>query len=150
MWYVIKSKPRQESNLYKLISHYNVFYPRYKKTNPSYAPYFNQYLFLHSNDILKDVNYLKYTRGLHSFLRVNDTYQSISDDYMERLQSFFDDNGVLLPDYKINQKVKLLDPVFKDLEFIVKEQLSTNRLILLTKLFNHKIKLTVSSDNITI
>ena len=95
MWYVIKSKPRQESNLYKLISHYNVFYPRYKKqilhmlltsiNISSFIP----------NDILKDVNYLKYTRGLHSFLRVNDTYQSISD-YMERLQSFFDDNGVLL------------------------------------------------------
>ena len=150
MWYVIKSKPKQESNLYKLLSHYNVFYPRCKKTKPSYAPYFNQYLFLHSDDILKDVHYLKYTKGLHSFLKVNDTYQSISDDYMQHLQSFFDDNGVLLPDYKINQKVKLLDPVFKDLEFIVKEQLSTNRLVLLTKLFNHNIKLTVSSDNVTI
>jgi transcription antitermination factor NusG len=150
MWYVIRSKPKQESNLYKLISHHNVFYPRYKKTNSSYAPYFDQYLFLHSNDILKDVNYLKYSRGLHSFLKVNDTYQSISDDYMERLQSFFDDNGVLFPDYKINQKVKLLDPVFKDLEFIVKERLSTNRLILLTELFNHNIKVTVSSEHITI
>ena len=69
---------------------------------------------------------------------------------MGYLQSFFDNNGVLLPDYKINQKVKLLDPVFKDLELIVQEQLSTNRLILLTKLFNHNMKLTVSSDNITI
>jgi len=150
MWYVIKSKPRQESNLYKLLSHYNVFYPQYKKTHRSLASYFNQYLFLYSNNILKDVNDLKYTKGLHSFLKVNDTYQSISDACMEHLQSFFDNNGILLPDFKINQKVKLLDPVYKDIEFIIKEQLSTNRFLLLTKLFNHNIELTVSRDHVTI
>ena len=69
----------------------------------------------------------------------------IVDNELSQFDLFFANN-----DYKINQKVKLLDPVFKDLEFIVKEQVSTNRLILLTKLFNHSIKLTVSSDNITI
>ena len=150
MWYVIKSKPRQENNLYKLLSHYNVFYPQYKKSTHSLAPYFNQYLFLYSNDILKDVNDLKYIKGLHSFLKINDTYQSISDDCMKSLQSFFDSNGILLPDFKINQKVKLLDPVYKNIEFIIKEQLSTNRFLLLTKLFNHNIELTVSRDHITI
>ena len=150
MWYLIKSKPKQESNLYKLLSNYNIFYPQYKKTNHSLASYFSQYLFLYSNDILKDVNDLKYTKGLHSFLKVNDTYQSISDDCMKSLQSFFDSNGILLPDFKINQKVKLLDSAYKNIEFIIKEQLSTNRYLLLTKFFNHNIELTVSRDNITI
>ena len=150
MWYVIKSKPKQERNLYRLISHYDVFYPQYKKSTHSLAPYFNQYLFLYSNDILKDVNDLKYTKGLHSFLKINDTYQSISDDCMKSLQSFFDSSGILLPDFKINQKVKLLDCAYKDIAFIIKEQLSRNRFILLTKLFNQNIELTVSRDHITI
>lgn len=150
MWYVIKSKPKQESNLYKLISHHHIFYPQYKKTTHSLAPYFNQYLFINSNNILRDANDLKYTKGLNSILKVNDTYQSISDDFMEHLQLFFDNNGILLPIFEIEQKVKLLDPVYKDVEFIINEQLSTNRFILLTKLFNRNIKLTVTRDHITI
>ena len=150
MWYVIKSKPRQESNLYKSLSHYNIFYPQYKKTTHSLAPYFNQYLFINSNNFLKDVHNLKYIKGLHSFLKVNDTYQSISDNLMGYLQSFFDKNGVLSPDYKINQKVKLLDPIYKNLELVIKEQLSTNRFILLAKLFNQNMELIISRDHITI
>ena len=99
---------------------------------------------------VKYSNDLKYTKGLNSILKVNDTYQSISDDLMEHLQLFFDNNGILLPIFEIEQKVKLLDPMYKDVEFIIKEQLSTNRFILLTKLFNRNIKLTVTRDLITI
>lgn len=96
MWYVIKSKPKQESNLYKLISHHHIFYPQYKKTTHSLAPYFNQYLFINSNNILRDVNDLKYTKGLDSFLKVNGPYQAIRHNFMVNLQSFFENDGAIV------------------------------------------------------
>ena len=126
MWYVIKTK------------------------NKSFSPYFNQYLFIYSNDILKDVKDLKYTKSLYSFLKSNNNYQSISGNTIDQLQIFFDVDGVLLPDFEIEQKVKLIDSIHKGIEFVVKEKLSTDHFLLLTKFFNHNVEITASSDYITI
>ena len=85
-------------------------------------------------------------KNIHSFLKVNYTYRSLSNHFMDHLQSLFDNHAVLLPVLKIIQKVKLLNPEHKDIKFIIKEQLSTDRCILLTKSFNHNIELTISYD----
>lgn len=68
-----------------------------KKTAHSLATYFNQYLFLHPNVLLKNINDQKYTKGLQSYLKVNDTYESTSNDFIKHLQLFYDNNRVLLP-----------------------------------------------------
>ena len=105
--------------------------------------------------VLKDIPWFLFlcflsTCGHFLFIKALETAQASVLQPFIYLQLFFDNNGVLLPILEIEQKVKLLDPVYKDVEFIIKEQLSTNRFILLTKSFNHNFKLTVTRDHITI
>jgi transcriptional antiterminator RfaH len=159
-WYALRSKPNRERNLEKWLNDVQVdcWLPaiRVKPTNPRAAkirPYFPGYLFVYIDLDEIGENRLNWAYGAHGLVTLGDAPTPVPDSLIRDLQRHLDSlnirGGLVLPDVKPGDRVRITEGPMRGYEAIFDSRLNgRQRVQILLTLLSHGApqRLRVSPD----
>lgn len=160
-WYVIKTKPNQELRAKKnlLLQGFKIFYPFFSKNNLSkknkkeiclFPSYFFVNFDINKSSWLKIDN----TFGVKELLKAGKNNPTeISSDFILRLKSFCDKEGLVSQNYfdlKKGQKIMLINGPFFNYFAEFLSLSSSQRVLVLLDVFAKKTKISMSRKDIVV
>ncbi|MBU2710364.1 transcription termination/antitermination NusG family protein [Zooshikella harenae] len=156
MWYLLKTKPREEVRAVTHLENQNftVYCPWIDKLDKAgkikKEPLFPGYVFL-NNENVEGINYTKVrsTRGVANFVRFGINHAQASDELIERIKRQED---LLCAEpkekFKINQLVEFKEGPFKYLQGIYLSKSGDERCIILLSFLSRSQKVNVAQKSI--
>lgn len=143
-WYVVKTRPRQES---RAITHlenqsFRVYCPWLIRKDGSREPLFTGYLFIRLEQFAESFHVIRSTRGVQTLIRYGDWWATADDSFIDYLK--FRENGHRnVPLFVRDQAVVFCDGPFKGFEAIYLCPDGEQRALVLLTLLNRKQTLVV-------
>lgn len=156
-WYVIKTKPHRELGVHTALSkaQFNSFLPRirhvqhrFQTTHLNIKPLFPNYLFIHVDFTdPRNINFVKYTRGVSHILCADNTPVPISEEIIHAIQTKMNDQGYVEKPVALKKgdRIRVRSKgILQDLEGIFEKETSDQeRVVVLLNLINHTLKATL-------
>jgi transcriptional antiterminator RfaH len=160
-WYVLTSKPREEQRAYdNLISQgYDIFLPKIAKVikrkvikTLAPQPLFPNYLFIQLDKQVANLNAIRSTRGVGSFVRFGLNHAVIGNDIIEDIKKSIDGNkqGKSLAEllaYCQGDTVKLTQGSLKSLKAIYQGKDGLERSVLMVKMLGQESLVIVKNQD---
>ncbi|PCK33620.1 transcription/translation regulatory transformer protein RfaH [Pseudoalteromonas piscicida] len=152
-WYLVYCKPKQESraraNL--LAQGIEAFYPviNQSKTTSSKVlsqPLFPRYLFVSLDPELSAFSVVKNTRGISDFVRYGANLQLVPASLVSQLMQSKQEFGVC--ELNMGDAVIVQDGCYKNIQALYQEPDGEKRSVLLIKLLNQSIEITIANSAI--
>ena len=151
-WYLIKTKPRQESVAIKNLE--NQEYSTYCATvtiNNKHVVLFPGYIFIHLDKKIENWSPIRSTKGVLNFVRFGLNYAQVPDTVIEFLkanQLVNKEKLINLNKFKSGDKVQITDGVFKNCVAIFKSFKSDERVILLINILGQQQAIDIKQESL--
>ena len=138
-WFVVRTKPRQETKAKLNLENqgFTHYLPELIRDNGKVEALFPGYIFIKNQAGPTPFDKIRSTYGVLNYVRFGDYIAMLNDDVIEALRNR-DESLVRRDIYQANQKVRITDGPFKDLEAIYQCRSGKDRVILLLNLLNSK------------
>lgn len=138
-WFVVRTKPRQEIKAKLNLENqgFTHYLPELIRDNGKVEALFPGYIFIKNQAGPTPFDKIRSTYGVLNYVRFGDYIAMLNDDVIEALRNR-DESLVRRDIYQANQKVRITDGPFKDLEAIYQCRSGKDRVILLLNLLNSK------------
>ena len=153
-WYLIKTKPRQESVAIKNLENqeYSTYCPIVTINNKSIV-LFPGYLFIYLDKKKENWSPIRSTKGVVNFVRFGLNFALVPDTVIEFLKSNQLINKEKLKNlnkFKSGDKVLIKDGVFKNCVAIFKSSKSEERVILLMNLLGQQQAINIKKESVIV
>ena len=153
-WYLIKTKPRQESVAIKNLENqeYSTYCPTVTINNKSIV-LFPGYLFIYLDKKKENWSPIRSTKGVVNFVRFGLNFALVPDTVIEFLKSNQLINKEKLKNlnkFKSGDKVLIKDGVFKNCVAIFKSSKSEERVILLMNLLGQQQAINIKKESVIV
>lgn len=159
-WYLIHTKPKQESiakdNLER--QNYSIYLPmviiRRKRRGRSIRvieAMFPRYLFIHLNDSTDDWAPIRSTIGVSEMVRFGVIPAKISEDLVAAIKKRENEEGIhelQIDDFEMGQQVRIAEGPFEGYEAIFKAKSGQERAIVLLNIAQNMAKIQIDIDKI--
>ena len=151
-WYLIKTKPRQENVAIKNLE--NQKYSTYCPTvtiNNKHIVLFPGYLFIYLDKKKENWSPIRSTKGVVNFVRFGLNFAQVPDTVIEFLkanQLINKEKLINLNKFKSDEKVQIIDGVFKNCVAIFKSSKSEERVILLMNLLGQQQTINIKQESV--
>ena len=151
-WYLIKTKPRQESVAIKNLENqeYSTYCPIVTINNKSIV-LFPGYIFIHLDKKRENWSPIRSTKGVLNFVRFGLNFAQVPDTVIEFLktnQLINKEKLINLNKFKSGEKVQIIDGVFKNCVAIFKSSKSEERVILLMNLLGQQQTINIKQESV--
>ena len=149
-WYLIKTKPRQEST--SIINLENQGFSTYcpiVKINKKNVVLFPGYIFIYLDQHNENWSPIRSTKGVKNFVRFGLNFAQVPDDIIEYVrvnQINSEEKLKQLSEFKKGDKVQITDGVFKNCIAIFNSYKSEERIILLMKVLGQQQAINIKQE----
>jgi transcriptional antiterminator RfaH len=147
-WFVLKTKPKKEERVLKLLKHasYELFLPKMRGIKGT-KPLFPSYLFVKANLTNPYIHRkIRYTRGVNKILGSQDEPQPVSESMIETLRKQTLDGSIIEQEllFKPGDRALVKKGLLNDLIGIIEKNLcETGRVRILFKWLNKTVRATI-------
>ena len=157
-WIVIQSKSSSENKAYSNLKKqgFEVFYPKvlrnifvYNKFKESIKPFFPGYLFVKLKEI-DNFHKISNTLGVKRIIKFGRSIPSLPEEFIQTFKEKCDDSGIYHQEKKLKkgEKIRIKMNSLWNIEAIFEKDIDSNRVIVLLKILNSKIKTVVGKESI--
>jgi transcriptional antiterminator RfaH len=154
IWYVVQTKPRQESRALENLSNqgFEAYYPkvsveRSRRGRLSWViePLFSRYLFLRAQDPLRDYSAVRSTKGVSHLLKFGTLMATISHTMVQTMR----EQGEVMIKRQITkgQAVVMVDGPLKGLSGVYVQEDGERRSLILLELLSRPLQVSVERQN---
>ena len=161
-WYLIQTKPRQESISQENLNRqgYTTYLPlvpirkrRNNRTRFEVGPMFPRYLFIHLDAGIDDWRPLRSTIGVSNVVRFGVVPAKISDILITALRQREDDRGIqILPEAKLvkGRTIRIAEGPFEGYEGLFHAKTARDRVIILINILDKQARIEIEQENIEV
>ena len=138
-WFVVRTKPRQELKAKLNLENqgFTHYLPELTRDNGKVEALFPGYIFIKNQAGPTPFDKIRSTYGVLNYVRFGEYIAMLTDEVIEAIRNR-DESSEQRDIYQENQKVRITEGPFKDLEAIYQCRSGKDRVILLLNLLNSK------------